>query len=131
MPYKSYISNLTRGFLPKPPVERNQEVLTGAFGGVPARVSPTNVSSVFTHIPGRGMSGVSSPIAARPPAAPMLNSADYHSQIPGIGRLLGVDAVTFKRGTPDVHPAAVSDVQHVSESIGVHPTVARKMRQGG
>ena len=112
------------------PIETNTEVLTGAIGGVLPRVSPTNVGNVFTRIPGHGMSGVSSPIAARPPSAPMLNSANYHSQIPGVGRLLGLDVTSFKRGTSDVHPAAVSDVEHVSANIGVHPTVARKVRRG-
>ena len=112
------------------PVETNTEVLTGAFGGVLPRVSPTNVSSVFTRIPGHGMAGVSSPIAARPPSAPMLKSASYHTQIPGTGRLLGLDTISFKRGTTDIHPAAVSDVEHVASNVGIHPTVARKVQRG-
>ena len=112
------------------PVETNSEVLTGAFGGVPARVSPTNVSSVFTHLPGRSMSGVTSPIAARPPSAPMLRSSSYHTQIPGTGRLLGLDTTSFQRGTTDVHPAAVSDVEHVAANAGVHSTVARRVQRG-
>lgn len=113
------------------PVNSNSETLTGAIGGVPARISPSNVGNVFTQIPGRSMSGVTSPIASRPPSAPMLNSASYHTQNPGVGRLLGLDTTSFQRGTPDVHPAAVSDVEHVSSNAGVHSTVARKVLNGG
>lgn len=120
---------LTR-FAEKSPVQTNTETLTGAFGGVPARISPSNVGNVFTHIPGHGMSGVSSPIASRPPGAPMLKSATYHTQIPGVGRLLGMDTTSFRRGTDAVHPAAVSDVEHLSANTGVHPTVARQVSRG-
>lgn len=130
MPFKSYLAKTAGRFMDKSPVETNSEVLTGAIGGVPPRISPTNVGNVFTAIPGRGLAGVSSPIAARPPSAPMLNSANYHSQIPGVGRLLGLDVTSFKRGTDNVHPAAVSDVEHVKDTTGIHPTVARKVRRG-
>ena len=112
------------------PAETNSQVLTGAIGGVVPRITPTNVSNVFGSLAGHGMSGVSSPIAFRPPSAPMLKSATYHTQIPGVGRLLGMDTISFRRGTNDVHPAAVSDVEHLSANVGVHPSVARKVSRG-
>lgn len=130
MPFKSYLRQAIDRVHKVSPIETNTEVLTGAYGGVPPRISPTNIGNVFTTIPGHGMSGVSSPIAARPSSAPMLKSSQYHTQIPGVGRLLGLDTVSFKRGTDNVHPAAVSDVEHVSGQAGIHPSVARKVRRG-
>lgn len=122
-------NTVVRFFDKAPAPETNTQTLTGAFGGVPARVSPSNVSNVFTSLPGRSMAGVSSPIAARPPSAPMLKTALYHSLIPGVGRNLGLDTTSFRRGTDAIHPAAVTDVEHVSAN-GVHASVARKVSRG-
>jgi hypothetical protein len=74
--------------------------------------------------------GISARIAERPNSAPMLKSADYHTQIPGIGVLRGMPTIGFKRGTDAVHSAAVSDVEHVRGTIGVHPTVVRQVQRG-
>lgn len=124
------VPNFLTRIAEKSPVETNTETLTGAYGGVPARISPSNVSNVFTRIPGHGMSGVSSPIASRPPSAPMLNSPLYHTQIPGVGRLLGMEVTGFRRGTDAVHPAAVSDVEHLSANTGIHSSLVRKVSRG-
>ena len=99
--------------------------------GSPTRVFSTAFSNLFSFNPvgNYPKSGVTSPIAARPPSAPMLEDAMYHSNIPGIGKLLGVASRPFVRGTLDVHPAAVSDVEHVS-SQRIHPTIKRKVLMG-
>ena len=107
------------------------EVMTGGYGGIPARVFSTLVHPVFTRIPGaRAGGGVSTPIADRPNSASMLKTAAYYTQIPGIGVLNGMATKGFKRGTAVAHPAAVTDVTHVRQTVGVHPTVVRQVRRG-
>lgn len=125
-------NTLTRFVDKAPAPETSGQTLTGAFGGVPARISPSNIANVFRSNPTNGAlsRGVSSPIAYSPPSAPMLKSAEYHTQIPGVGRLLGMPTVGFRRGTDSIHPAAVTDVQHISSNTGAHPTVARKVLRG-
>lgn len=109
----------------------NREITTGAYGGVIPRTFPTIVNPIYTPIPHAPLTGgITARIADRPNSAAMLSSADYHTQIPGIGRLMGMPTIPFRRGTTDVHPAAVSDVEHVSLTAGVHPTVIRQVRRG-
>lgn len=100
--------------------------------GVLPRVFPVNVNQVFRQLPRppyTASGGVSSPVAYRPNSAPMLDSSSYYSEIPAIGLNLGIPSRPFKRGTMDVHPAAVSDAVHVRGS-GVHPTIRRKVLMG-
>lgn len=114
--------------------ETSTEVVTGAYGGVRARITPTNINPIFSTQPrgGGGITGgITTRIADRPNSAPMLNSSDFHSNIPGIGTLRnGLPTISFRRATDAVHPAAVSDAIHVRDSIGVHPTVRRKVLRG-
>lgn len=99
--------------------------------GRPVREFPTTVSNLFHFNPvgNYPRSGVTTPIAARPNSAPMLEDSLFHSNIPGISRLLGIASRPFMRGTVDIHPAAVSDVEHVV-SGRVHPTTKRKVLMG-
>lgn len=113
--------------------ETTTEVVTGAFGGVRARITPTNVNSIYSQIPrgGGGITGGITPrIADRPNSAPMLSSADWHTNIPGIGILRSLPTVGFQRGTDLIHPAAVTDATHIRDTIGVHPTIRRKVLRG-
>lgn len=112
--------------------ETTTEVTNGAFAGIVPRIFPTNVQNVFTMLPmgNIGSSGISTRVAARPNSAPMLDSSDWFTQIPGIGILKGMPTKSFGRGTDDVHPAAVSDAEHVSDKFGVHPTIRRKVLRG-
>lgn len=110
--------------------ESSSEVRMGAFGGTPARVFPTNVNSVFTALPGNPSSGISARIAARPNSAPMLDSADFHTQIPGLSMLKGMAVVGFLRGSDSISPAAVTDATHLTHKIGIHPTTRRKVLRG-
>lgn len=109
----------------------NREITNGAYGGVVPRTFPTITNPIYGSIPIPQLGGgITSRIAQRPNSAPMLKSATYHTQIPGIGLLMGMPTVDFKRGTTDVHRAAVSDVQHVKAIAGVHPTTVRQVRRG-
>lgn len=114
----------------KPQVEITSEVVTGAYGGARARITPTNINSIFTQLPGQGLSGISTRAAARPNSAPMLKSSTWHTNIPGIGVLRGMPTTPFSRGTEDIHPAAVSDATHIRQHYGVHPTIRRKILRG-
>lgn len=135
MPFKSYTSSLKDRFGRKTKVnaETTTEVVNGAFGGVRARITPTNVNPVFTRQPrgGGGITGgLTARIADRPNSAPMLNSADWHTNVPGIGILRSMPTIPFRRGTDLIHPAAVTDATHIRDTIGVHPTVRRKVLRG-
>lgn len=112
--------------------ETTAEVTNGAYAGIGARVFPTNTNSIFTLLPmgNIGVSGIAPRIAARPNSAPMLDSSDFFTQIPGIGILNGMPTRSFQRGSPNVHPAAVSDAEHVSDKFQVHPTIRRKVLRG-
>lgn len=100
-------------------------------GGSPAREFPTQVANLyhFNPVGNYPRTGVTTPIAARPNSAPMLEDSFYHSNIPGIAKLLPFITRPFVRGTLDIHPAAVSDVEHVA--LGrIHPTTKRKVLMG-
>lgn len=114
--------------------ETTTEVVTGAYGGVRARITPTNTNPIYSPQP-RGGGGITGGLTARiadhPNSAPMLNSSNFHSNIPGIGKLRnGLPTVGFSRGSAAIHPAAVSDATHIRDTIGVHPTVRRKVLRG-
>lgn len=125
----SIFDRLNRKKSPAPVI--NREILNGSLGGVIPRVTPTLVNPVNRAVPYiKPGGGVSTPIADRPNNAAMLKSANYYTQIPGIGVLMGMPTTSFRRGSPAVHSAAVSDVTHVRPTIGVHPTVVRQVRRG-
>lgn len=107
------------------------QVVPNRDSATPVREFPTQVANLFHFNPvgNYPRSGVTTPIAARPNSAPMLEDSMLHSNIPGIGRLLGVASRPFMRGTLDIHPAAVSDVEHVI-SGRIHPTTKRKVLMG-
>ena len=114
---------------PSPTV--NRRVVNNAYGGVPPRAFTTLVEPIYKRIPHqRPIGGIAQPIPHVPNTAPMLRSASYHTQTAARGWAKEMPAVGFSRGTKEVHPAAVSDVIHVSPIFGVHPTTARKARRG-
>lgn len=121
---------LDRFKMKKSLVETTSEVVTGAYGGARARITPTNINPIFTQLPGNGLAGISTRTAARPNSAPMLTSSTWHTNIPGIGVLRGMPTTPFSRGTEDVNPAAVSDATHIRQHHGVHPTIRRKILRG-
>lgn len=116
-----------------PPVKKfHGEAETGAYGGVLSRISPTTVGNIFSFLPtGIRQGGASTPIAARPPRAPMLESADFHSLIPsGSGFVKQTWAKSWSRvGPTGVHSAAVDQATHI-DSRTVHPTTKRKQLRG-
>lgn len=124
------LANILRGRKKPKPQPKHEVVRAGSFGGVIPREFPTSAENIFTRLPVGNIpsSGISARIAARPNSAAMLESSDFYSQIPGVGRLLGVSSRPFSRQSPDVHPAAVNDVVHLRGRV--HPTTSRKVLQG-
>jgi hypothetical protein len=112
---------------PKAPVETI--MTTGAFGGVPSRTFPTNVASVFSSLPGSGLGGIKQPIAYRPPTAPMLRSASFHSNaIIGSPTAKGMLVTAFERGKSLVNNAAIDRATHVMGHS--HATFRRRILRG-
>lgn len=105
-----------------------------AYGGTPGRIFPTVVrGQTFTPLITSGVmaSGIAPRIAYRPPRAPMLDSADFHTNIPtGTGMVAQTKSTPFHRNAPfGVSAAAVDEVTHINDE-NVHPSVKRASLRG-
>lgn len=108
----------------------HQEHITGAYGGVPPRITPSAIDHLFSlpPLPFRP-GGIQVNLAARPPAAPMLDSGAFHSGIPtATGMVRNTPSTGFTRGG-GIIPSAQDAASHINPG-SVHPTTVRKNLRG-